>query len=196
MHPVKKLNKVSIILSDKDFSEGHKKRIEFINKIISLPISKYIDVYGHGYKSIPDKWDAIAPYKYHLVLENSVQKDYWSEKLADAFLGFSFPIYYGCPNIYDYFSQDSLCVIDIDNIDQAVIILQDIIESDTYDNSIQIIDLSRKQVLNQYNIFNLMSELAVNNSSKYQSIKLNTNAFFKDSLVKKIARFVLSKFTH
>ena len=79
-----------IILSDKDFSEGHKKRIEFVNKIISLPISEYIDVYGHGFKPIPDKWDAIAPYKYHLVLENSVQKDYWSEKLADSFLGFSF----------------------------------------------------------------------------------------------------------
>jgi len=196
MQPVKKLNKVSIILSDKDLSEGHKKRIEFINKIISLPISKYIDVYGHGFKPIPDKWDAIAPYKYHLVLENSVQKNYWSEKLADAFLGFSFSIYYGCPDIYDYFSKDSLGVIDIDNIDHAVKILQDMIEGKIYDNNMQAIDISRNQVLNQYNIFNLISKLAINNSSKYQNIRLNTNMFFKDSLVKKIARFILSKFTH
>ena len=196
MKPVKKLNKISIILSDKDFSEGHKKRIEFVNKIIKLPISKYIDVYGHGFNSIPDKWDAIAPYKYHLVLENSVQKNYWSEKLADAFLGFSFSIYYGCPDIYDYFSKDSLGVIDIDNIDHAVKILQDMIEGKIYDNNMQAIDISRNQVLNQYNIFNLISKLAINNSSKYQNIRLNTNMFFKDSLVKKIARFILSKFTH
>ncbi len=195
MHPVKKLNKVSIIVSNKDFSEGHKKRIEFVNKITSLPISKYIDVYGHGFNPIPDKWDVIAPYKYHLVLENSVQKDYWSEKLADAFLGFSFPIYYGCPNICDYFSKDSLRIIDIDNIEQSVKILQSVIESDTYDNSMQAINISRNQILNQYNIFNLMSELAINNASRYQSIRLNTNVSFTGSLVKKVARFILSKFT-
>ena len=170
--------------------------VKFVNKIISLPISEYIDVYGHGFKPIPDKWDVIAPYKYHLVLENSVIKDYWSEKLADSFLGFSFPIYHGCPNIYDYFSKDSLSVIDINNIDQAVKILQNIIEGNIYDNSMQAIDISRNQVLNQYNIFNLMSELATNNSLKHQNIILNTNMFFKDSLVKKITRFILSKFTH
>ena len=196
MQPVKKLNKVSIILSDKDLSEGHKKRIKFINKIISLPISEYIDVYGHGFKPIPDKWDAIAPYKYHLVLENSVQKDYWSEKLADSFLGFSFPIYHGCPNIYDYFSKDSLSVIDINNIEEVAQMLQDIIEGNIYDNSMQAINISRKKVLNQYNIFNLMSELASNNSLKYLNITLNTNMFFKDSFLKKIARFILTKFTH
>ena len=194
MRPVKKLNKISIILSNKVISEGHKKRIEFVKRISSLPISKHIDIYGHGSKPILDKWDAIAPYKYHLVLENSVQKDYWSEKLGDTFLGFSFPIYYGCPNIYDYFSKDSLNVIDIENIDQAVKILQDMIDSNIYENRINEIKKSRDQILNQYNIFNLMSELATNNSLRHQNIRLNTNMFFSDSLVKKIARFLLSKF--
>ena len=196
MQPVKKLNKISIILSDKDISKGHKKRIEFINKIITLPISKHIDVFGHGFNPIPDKWDAIAPYKYHLVLENSVQMDYWSEKLADAFLGFSFPIYCGCPNIYDYFSKNSLSVIDIDRVDEAVNVLQGIIEGNVYDNNMYAIDISRNQVLNQYNIFNLMSEMAIKKSLRHQNIKLNTNMFFKDSLIKKLARFILSKFIH
>ena len=41
-----------------------------------------------------------------------------------------------------------------------------------------------------------MSELASNNSLKYQNITLNTNMFFKDSFLKKIARFILAKFTH
>ena len=74
--------------------------------------------------------------------------------------------------------------------------LNDIIESNIYDNSMNAIDISRNQVLNQYNIFNLMSELATNNSLKHQNITLNTNMFFKDSFLKKIARFILSKFTH
>ena len=75
-------------------------------------------------------------------------------------------------------------------------ILQDIIEKNIYDNSMHAIDISRNQVLNQYNIFNLMSELATNNSLKHQNIILNTNMFFKDSLIKKIIRFILSKFAH
>ena len=196
MQPEKKINKISIILSDKDFSEGHKKRIEFIKKITNLPISKYIDIYGHGFNPVPDKWDVIAPYKYHLVLENSSTKDYWSEKLADTFLGFSFPIYHGCPNIYDYFSKDSLSIIDINNIEESVKVLNDIINSNIYDNRMKEIAISRNKVLNQYNIFNLMSELAINNSLKHQNITLNTNMFFKDSFLKKITRFLLSKFNH
>lgn len=192
--PLKKMNRISIIMSNKDFSTGHKKRIAFLDEIKNSSISKYIDIYGHGHNPIADKWDAIAPYKYHLVLENSIQTDYWSEKLADAFLGFSLPIYYGCPNVGDYFSRDSLCLIDIDNIDSAIETLQRIIEGNTYEGSIEAINISRDKVLNEYNIFNLMSEMAINSAEKYENIRLNTNAFFKDSFVKKIARFILSKF--
>ena len=191
--PMEKINRISVIVSNKDFSNGHKKRIEFLNAIIESPISQYIDIFGHGYKSIPDKWDAISAYKYHLVIENSVQKDYWSEKLADAFLGFSFPIYYGCPNVYDYFSENSLCIIDISNINQIIEVLKHILCRSMYEDSLQEIKRSRDQVLNQYNIFNLMSELAVDKASKYEKISLDTNAFYKDSVIKKIAKFLLSK---
>ena len=54
---------------------------------------------------IEDKFDALIGYKYHLALENSVIPDYWTEKLADSLLAWCKPIYYGCPNINDYFSS-------------------------------------------------------------------------------------------
>jgi len=38
-----------------------------------------------------------------------------------------------------------------------------------------------------------MSELAVDKASKYEKISLDTNAFYKDSVIKKIAKFLLSK---
>ena len=190
--PMKKMSRISVIMSNKDFSNGHKKRIKFLNAIMNSPISKYIDIYGHGYKEIPDKWDAIALYKYHLVLENSAQRDYWSEKLADAFLGFSLPIYYGCPNIHDYFSKDSLCIIDIDNINDSIDYINNIVVNNLYDDSVDEITTARNKILNKYNIFNLMSELAVGSANKFQNITLNTNAFFKDSWGKKIARHLIS----
>jgi hypothetical protein len=187
-----KTNRISLILSNKNFSDGHKKRIKFVENLSKLPIAKFIDIFGHGYNDIPDKWDALAPYKYHLVLENSIQPDYWSEKLADAFLSFSLPIYYGCPNIYDYFSKDSLVTLDINNMNSSVKRLQYLIDHEEYyEQRIQEILISRDKILNEYNIFNLMKNMAVNRASKIQKIKLNTNAYYSYSLIKKIAKLII-----
>lgn len=85
---------LSVISSSKTMTDGHVKRLNF-----SLYLKKYygekIDLYGSGLNPISDKWEAIAPYKYHIVLENSSLPFYFSEKLVDAFLGFSYPIYHG-----------------------------------------------------------------------------------------------------
>lgn len=183
-----KQNRISIIISNKNFSEGHRNRLNFIEKIRKLPISKYIDIYGHGYNHIPNKWDAIINYKYHLVLENSRQKDYWSEKLGDAFLGFALPIYYGCPNIYEYFDRDSLILIDINDVNNSVKVLQDLIDHDVFQNKKAKLKVAREAILNKYNIFNLMSKLANKKASNYQKITLNTNAYFTDSILKKLLK--------
>ncbi len=189
-----KKNRISIIMSNKNFSEGHKKRIKFVDQLKKLPIAKHIDIFGHGYNDIPDKWDAIAPYKYHIVLENSVQQDYWSEKLADSFLGFTVPIYYGCPNIHDYFNKDSLFLIDIEDVDATVKLLQYLIDHDKcFEKRKKILSYSRESILNKYNIFNLMQNMAVNKASKTQNIKLNTNAYYANSLIKKIAKLIFKK---
>ena len=60
-----------------------------------------------GFKSIEDKWAGLAPYKYSLAIENAVTPDYWSEKIADCFLTWTLPIYYGCLNLEDYFPKQS-----------------------------------------------------------------------------------------
>ena len=188
-----KMNKISLIMSDKDISDGHKKRIAFVDKMMTLPISKYIDVFGHGFKPIPDKWSAIAPYKCHLVLENSVQKDYWSEKLADSFLGFSYPIYYGCPNIEDYFSRNSMSIIDIENFDESIVLLETIIDNDIDVKKSLAICSSRRKILNKYNIFSLMAKMAQNKATTYEKISLKTNIYFSDSFFKKIIRLLVKK---
>ena len=81
-----------------------------------------------GFDPIPDKWDAIYLYKYHIVLENCSIPDYWTEKLADAFLGLAYPIYYGCTNLSSYFPEKSFTPIDIDNPEQAISILKKLLK--------------------------------------------------------------------
>jgi hypothetical protein len=191
--PLKKLNKISIVYSNKNMSEGHSARIKFLNALINSNISHYIDVFGDGFTPIPDKWDAIMNYKYHLVIENEIQEDYWSEKLADSFLGFAYPIYSGCPNINKYFDENSMAVIDISNFEISLKKIKDIIDGDLYDRNIRAIEVARNQILNEYNIFNLMAKMSTSEASLKKKIQLKTNYYYSDSFFKKIARLILKK---
>jgi hypothetical protein len=56
--------------------------------------------------------------QYSIVIENSRQENYFTEKLLDCLLTRTIPIYYGCPNIQEYF--DTTGWIFIDSPDQAI----------------------------------------------------------------------------
>lgn len=178
---VNKTKDISIVCSNKTFWSGHKKRLKFLDKLMSHPISKHIDMFGGGIKNIDDKWDAIAPYKYHIALENTVLEDYWSEKLADSFLGYAYPIYYGCPNIFDYFQNDALQVIDLDNIDKTIQSIETLLNTDPYAKHIDAISSARIQVLNDYNIFQLMADICKEPASKKVGCKLDPCSSFSVS---------------
>ena len=96
---------ISVISSSNVFTTEYKARSNFITQLKDYFGDK-IDVFGKGIKEVADKWDILAPYKYHIALENSSYKDYWTEKLSDTFLSFCYPIYYGCPNIEKYFDKE------------------------------------------------------------------------------------------
>ena len=188
-----KINRISIIVSSKTFLNGHKKRLRFLNEITKLPIGKYIDVFGGGFNAIPEKLEAISPYKYHLVLENDIVKDYWSEKLADAFIGYSYPIYYGCPNISDYFSNDSLSVIDIDDVENtAKKLMQLIDEGIGLENEIAI-NMAREMILDKYNIFQLISNICIEAAESYKLITLRPNNIYLMSPLKRILKSIFQR---
>jgi len=151
-----KLKNLSILVSNKAVTLEHKKRLEFVLRI-KKHFKDKVDLFGRGFAYVGDKLDGIAPYKYHLVLENSSYKNYWTEKLADCYLGRAFPIYYGCPNLSDYFDPKSFLQIDIESFDETVRRIEEIIDSDLYDAVVPNINKSRDAVLNKYNMFNVMS---------------------------------------
>lgn len=155
-----KQNKVSIVTSSNASLSGHKKRLRFIEFLMSSHLSSSVDFYGGGHNPVLDKLDAIAPYKYHLCLENSVIDNYWTEKIADAFLGLSLPIYHGCPNIQSYFDPESFISIDIEDPPATLDVIAAALERDEHSLRYDSILRSRDMVLNDYNIFNLMSKFA------------------------------------
>jgi len=158
MKPFQKNKLMSIIYSDKKFTDGHVKRHEFV-RLLKAHFGDEVDIFGRGFRFVPDKGDAIVDYKYHIVIENSVFPHYWTEKLADAFLGWSLPIYYGCPNIADYFDLDSLVTIDIELPKQSILKIEKIIEENSWDKRLSHIAEARRRILDDYNLFPMIIKL-------------------------------------
>ncbi|WP_320194769.1 glycosyltransferase family 10 domain-containing protein [Agrobacterium rosae] len=153
-----KTKSISVVSSNKARTEGHRARLEFVQKLKSY-FGTEIDVFGRNINGFGDKSEVLNDYRYHIAIENSCYPDYWTEKLADPYLSLTYPIYYGCPNITDYFSKESLAPIDIANPENAIVIIRDLIESDRAETARPHLEESRRRVLNEHNLFSILSVL-------------------------------------
>jgi hypothetical protein len=151
LKPFDKKRLISVITSDKAFTRGHRQRIDFVKKL-KQHFGPVLDVYGRGIHEIEDKWDAIRDYKYHITLENCSYPDYWTEKLSDVYLAGAVPIYYGCPNLANYFSEASFIPIQYD-FNHAIAVIEKTLREDRYADFVPEITHARALVLDQYNLF-------------------------------------------
>ena len=156
MTSVPKTKDLSIICSDLAITPGHRRRVRFVSELIRH-FGDRMDVFGQGRRPVEDKWDAIAPYKYHVVLENSSIDDYWTEKLADAFLGAALPIYWGCRNIERYFSRGALIPIDIARPADVIRKIERVLSEDPYQEMQKDIWRAREKVLDEFNLFPMIA---------------------------------------
>ncbi len=129
----------------------HYKRYNFTNKLkAKIP---ELDIYGHGVKTMNDKAEALDEYKYHIAIENHVYPHHLTEKLPDAFLGYTLPFYHGCPNATDYFPRESFIPINIDDFKKTVEIIQSTLANNEYNDRLPYIIEARNKVLEDYNLF-------------------------------------------
>ena len=104
----KKTKTCSLIASKKRDLIGHRLR----HNIASWAKKNQADIelLGRGYQPFDHKEDGLLPYHYSIVIENCQEKDYFTEKLLDCFLCNTMPIYWGCPNIEDYFEKTGMVI--------------------------------------------------------------------------------------
>lgn len=103
-----KTKQLSLIASKKKQLVGHKLRHKIARSIRDQDVKA--DVIGGGYKPFEHKADGLAPYRYSVVIENSRQFGYFTEKLIDALLLKTVPIYWGAPDIRMYFDTRGMIV--------------------------------------------------------------------------------------
>lgn len=157
--PIPKTETISTVCSSKQQKHTlHQKRYDFTQQLKSaIP---ELEVYGHGVKPMADKAEAIDPYRYHIAIENHRCDHHWTEKVADVFLGWSLPIYYGCTNLKEYFPEESFIEIDINDLDKSVEIIRAAIRNHEYEKRLPAITEARQRVLHEYNIFAVLAKIA------------------------------------
>lgn len=189
--PLEKTANLSLIASSKSFTPGHRRRLEFA-QCLKERMGDRLDVYGRGIRSFEDKWQVVAPYKYHIALENSSYKDYWTEKLSDPLLFDSYPFYFGCPNVFDYFPQEALTVIDISDIDASLEAIQSGIQANLYEKSLSARRQAKDLILNRYNLFPAVASMIAQSPSpgtfSKSTVTLKPHSLFQHSLLSRSRR--------
>jgi hypothetical protein len=141
---------VSMMLSNKKFTEGHRFR-----HTIRAQVGNRIDLLGSGATGVhTPKIAACRDYFFQITVENSKYEHYFTEKILDCFLTGVIPIYWGTADVLNLFDKDGIIMIDEKrNINDIV----DSITPDLYHRKIKAVErnfkLAQKYVFSEDWIF-------------------------------------------
>ncbi len=139
-------DKISFIIGNKNFAPGHSLRHSIfynqtnIHKKFDTFISTRApiqNIYNNKFLKNDDKTNLFYDYAFHLSIENSRQNNYFTEKIIDCFQTMTVPIYWGCPNISQFFDIRGIIILDTNNIEQIINIINSIDLLAFYKNNIE-----------------------------------------------------------
>ena len=139
---------VSVVTTRKSVLHGHRLRLKFVRTLRDV-LGSRLTLYGRGFHMIDDKTAAILPAKYHLVLENTVMPSYWTEKLADAYLGYALPIVVGPPDLERWFPRDSFVPVDLNRPEDAVATVVRTLDENIYADRFEAIVAARNRLMRE-----------------------------------------------
>jgi len=129
---------VSTIVGNKAMSDGHLMRhsLYLRQNEITTPKDFYVSSRGpfnnvFKNKLLFERKEPLFKSMFHITIENSSSKYYFTEKITDCFLAKTIPIYWGCKNIGDYFDTRGFYVAN--NLDEIIQIANSITEQDYLD---------------------------------------------------------------
>jgi len=143
------------------------KRCALANDLLSSDID--IDIYGQYWEQDNNKikgeaWNkklGLVDYKFSIAVENTAEKNYYTEKFWDCILTQTVPVYYGCPNISEIVPSDTFISLpDITNYKECRDIINHRCQEDVYTNMLAHINELKYQFFadSKYNIWHKIQE--------------------------------------
>jgi hypothetical protein len=101
---------VSMIFSHKNWNSYHRLRHRIWE---NFKEANTIDFFGTGCsREIEYKIESLRDYRYQIVIENSIESTYFTEKIIDCFLTGVIPIYLGTKEVSEYFDSNGIIFFD------------------------------------------------------------------------------------
>jgi hypothetical protein len=150
-----KIFQISFLVGGKNITVGHKLRHELYDhqKLIINPIDFYVSSHmprrnQFNNKYVDNRYDLFHS-QFHVAIENSRQNNYFTEKVMDCFKTKTIPIYYGCPNIAEYFDVDGMIIVESK---EEIIEACNSINEDTYHSKLPHVENNYKLCENYDNL--------------------------------------------
>lgn len=121
---------------------------------------------GEGKKEV---WNRNS--MFHIGVENSRNTNYYTDKIVDCFATKTLPIYWGAPNIGDFWNKDG--IITFENEDELVDILNNLTEDDYY---------------NRIDAINENYELALKNGFFYERLETVLDTLIEQNNLNEISK--------
>lgn len=100
---------VSMLYGDKRATEGHRIRHEIANAVRPLGIVDFYGFEGEAVDYSPEtKLKVLGDYAFSIVTETCWQENLFTEILLDCFTVGTIPIFWGCPNVGEFFNDQSI----------------------------------------------------------------------------------------
>ena len=124
----RKQRKISCLTGKKKKTEGHEFRIRLYTNqtVLFFPITwfrssrdpKMLPAIGNNPVIGDSKDHLFLDYQFSIAIENSRQPNYFTEKLLDCLITKTIPIYWGCPNISNWFDTRGWIILETTSIDE------------------------------------------------------------------------------
>lgn len=152
LQPPQKTHPISAIASTKVDIPGHRARHDFLDRAMrAIP---ELEIFGHGREqTLDDKWEGLGRYRYSIAIENTSKPDYWTEKIADCFVTYTVPLYFGATNINRYFPTGSYIWLPIDQPETAIDVIRETLSADNWGSRLEAVKTARESILNRYSLF-------------------------------------------
>jgi hypothetical protein len=189
---------LSVVTSNKAFTEGHQKRLAFVEQL-KAHFGDQIDVYGRGINDFEDKWDVLADYKYTIAIENDFCDDWVTEKFFDCMLTQTLPFYYGCPNLERFIDPKSFIRIDINNFSNSIKTIETALKEDAFERALPYLKDEKLKALKEHQFFpwitKILDTLDVTKPKTEITLKLNVEAYWyrKYAALKKRVKQVVKR---
>ncbi len=134
---------LSSVTSNFNKLDGHKLRNKLLSQVPNL------ERFGKGINPIVNKEDGLFPYKYTIAIENSMEKNYFTEKLLDGILSECLTFYWGCPNVSNWIPDGSFVWINARNIAESLNTIEKGINDNLWETRLPLIRNAKQKILNE-----------------------------------------------